>query len=140
MNREAERPAPTGVGSGDLLGHMVILYLKVSNAALGLLAAGSVVAVDGMTVDLIPADALEAACQTPASSFATPLWRAGHRSPTAAEALATAAATLRWKLPNCEFAVPKHWFDAPTGLAALNLASTWCNQTQRQMTSASAKK
>jgi len=23
VNREAERPAPTGVGSGDLLGHMV---------------------------------------------------------------------------------------------------------------------
>ena len=120
LTANAEQKAPTGVGSGDLLGHMVILYLKVSNAALGLLAVGSGVAVDGIAVGLTPADALEAACQTPASSFETPLWCVRPRSPTAAEALATASVTLRWKLPNCELAVPKHWFGAPTDLAALN--------------------
>ena len=96
---------------------MAILYLKVSNAALGLLAVGS-----GLAVDFATADARPTASETPASSFATPLCRAwpGHRPPAAAEALATGSAILRWKLPNCELAVPKHWFDAPTGLAALN--------------------
>ena len=65
-------------------------------------------------------DARPTASETPASSFATPLWRAGRRLPAAAEALATVSPILRWKLPNCELAVPKHWFDAPTGLTALN--------------------
>jgi len=77
---------------------MVISYPKVSNAALGLLAAGSVAVADSA------ADSKVALLGTVA----------------AAEVLAPPFAILRLKLPNRELAAPKHWFGASTGQAVLN--------------------
>jgi len=75
----------------------------VSNAALGLRAAGSAAALAVFGAD---------------SNVALVY------SEAAAEALAVAVAILHLKLPKRELAAPEHWFGASTGQAALNQAST----------------
>ena len=88
---------------------MVISYPKVSNAALGLLAAGSVAVADSA------ADSKVALLGTAVESKVALLGTVA-----AAEVLAPPFAILRLKLPNRELAAPKHWFGASTGQAVLN--------------------